>query len=95
MQIYAQDANRGVVFGENSDSGSRITINKNTSAVNRDAHWDKSYKTNIGLDFQVLNKRLAVNFDYYYEKNREMLMNIVRTFLLRLVHRGLRPTLAR
>jgi hypothetical protein len=79
MQIYAQDANRGVVFGENSDSGSRITINKNNSAVNRDVHWDKSYKTNIGLDFQVLNKRLAVNFDYYYEKNREMLMNIVQS----------------
>ena len=79
MRIYAQDANRGVVFGENSDSGSRITINKNNSAVNPDVHWDKSYKTNLGLDFQVLNKRLAVNFDWYYEKNREMLMNIVQT----------------
>jgi len=79
MQIYAQDANRGVVFGENSDSGSRITINKNNSAVNRDVHWDKSYKTNLGLDFQVLNKRLAVNIDYYFEKNRDMLMNIVQT----------------
>ena len=79
MRIYAQDANRGVVFGENSDSGSRITINKNNSAVNPDVHWDKSYKTNIGLDFQVLNKRLAVNFDWYYEKNREMLMNIAQT----------------
>ena len=79
MQIYAQDANRGVVFGENSDSGSRITINKNNSAVNEDVHWDKSYKTNFGLDLQVLNKRLAINFDYYFEKNREMLMNIVKT----------------
>ena len=79
MQIYAQDANRGVVFGANSDSGSRITINKNNSAVNRDAHWDKSYKTNFGIDLQVLNKRLAINFDSYFEKNREMLMNIVQT----------------
>ncbi|MBQ2128575.1 MAG: SusC/RagA family TonB-linked outer membrane protein, partial [Prevotella sp.] len=79
MQIYAQDANRGVVFGENSDSGSRITINKNNSAINPDVHWDKSYKTNIGLDFQVLNKRLAVTLEYYYEKNREMLMNIMQT----------------
>ena len=79
MQVYAQDANRGVVFGENSDSGSRITINKNNSAVNADVHWDKSYKTNIGLDFQVLNKRLAFNVDYYFEKNREMLMNIAQT----------------
>ena len=79
MQVYAQDANRGVVFGENSDSGSRITINKNNSAVNTDVHWDKSYKTNIGLDLQFLNKRLAVNFDYYFEKNREMLLNIVQS----------------
>ncbi len=79
MQIYAQDANRGVVFGENSDSGSRITINKNNSAVNPDVHWDKSYKTNIGLDLRLLNSRLAINFDYYFEKNREMLMNIVQT----------------
>ena len=77
-QIYAQDANGGIVFGSGGsiDSSNRITINKNNSAVNEDVHWDKSYKTNIGIDFQVLNKRLAVNFDYYFEKNREMLMNL-------------------
>ena len=80
MKVYALDANRGVVFGEGTqnDSGRRITINKNNSAVNPDVHWDKSYKTNIGLDFQVLNKRLAVNFDWYYEKNREMLLNLMQ-----------------
>jgi TonB-linked SusC/RagA family outer membrane protein len=78
MQIYAQDSNRGPVFGTgiSNDSKGRVTINKNNSAVNQDVHWDKSYKTNIGLDFQFLNKRLAVNIDYYYEKNREMLMNL-------------------
>ena len=79
MRVYAQDANRGVVFGENNDSGSRLTINKNNSAVNADVHWDKSYKTNVGLDLHVLNKRLAFTFDWYYEKNREMLMNIQQT----------------
>jgi len=78
MKVYALDANRGVVFGWGSDSGRRITINKNNSAVNPDVHWDKSYKTNIGLDFQVLNKRLAFNLDYYYEKNREMLLNLMQ-----------------
>ncbi len=80
MQIYAQDANRGAVFGvgAGNDSGNRITFNKNNSAVNEDVHWDKSYKTNIGLDFQVLNKRLAVNFDWYKERNREMLLNLAQ-----------------
>ncbi len=78
MQIYAQDANRGVIFGTGSstDSSNRITINKNNSAVNEDVHWDKSYKTNVGLDFQVLNRRLAVTIDYYKERNREMLLNL-------------------
>ncbi|MBQ2128563.1 MAG: SusC/RagA family TonB-linked outer membrane protein, partial [Prevotella sp.] len=80
MQIYAQDSNRGPVFGTgvSNDSENRITINKNNSALNTDVHWDKSYKTNLGLDFQVLNKRLAVNFDWYYEKNREMLLNLAQ-----------------
>lgn len=78
MQVYAQDANRGPVFGEgtNNDSGNRITINKNNSAVNRGVHWDKSYKMNWGLDFNTIQNRLAINLDYYYVWNREMLLNI-------------------
>ncbi|MCR4853827.1 MAG: TonB-dependent receptor [Prevotella sp.] len=78
MQVYATDANKGTVFGEGlgNDSGSRITINKNNSAVNVMVHWDKSYKFNGGIDLQVLRSRLAINFDYYYERNREMLLNL-------------------
>lgn len=80
LQIYTLDKNKSIVFGESTNidpsKNTRISINKNTSAVNRDVHWDKSYKTNIGLDFQVLNRRLAVNIDYYKERNREMLINL-------------------
>lgn len=78
MQVYAQDANRGPVFGTGMDSGSlrRITINRNNSAVNRDVHWDKVYKANFGIDLNVLKNRLSVTFDMYREWNREMLMNI-------------------
>ena len=78
MQVYATDANKGTVFGEGlgNDSGSRITINKNNSAVNMMVHWDKSYKFNAGFDMQVLHSRLNIGFDYYYERNREMLMNL-------------------
>ena len=82
LQVYTLDKNKSIIFGEGTNidpsKNTRISINKNTSAVNRDVHWDKSYKTNIGLDFQVLNKRLAFTMDYYYEKNREMLMNIAQ-----------------
>ncbi len=76
MRIYAQDADRGPVFGDNNSSLNRITYNKNNSAVNRDVHWDKSYKANIGLDLNVLNSRLGITFEAYKVWNREMLMNM-------------------
>ncbi len=80
MQVYAQDANKGIVLGTGTgnDSSNRITINKNNSAVNTDVHWDKSYKMNFGLDAHFLRQRLSVAVDYYYEWNREMLINLVQ-----------------
>ena len=82
LQIYTLDKNKSIVFGEGTNldpsKNTRISINKNTSAVNRDVHWDKSYKTNIGFDLQVLNRRLGITVDYYKERNREMLMNLAQ-----------------
>lgn len=76
MQTYAVDKDKGPVLGvgDANNAGSHITLNKNNAAVNRNAHWDKSYKANLGLDFQVLHNRLAVNIDGYYVWNREMLL---------------------
>lgn len=78
MQVYAMDQDKGPVFGTgtNQETDNRISINKNNSAVNRDVHWDKVYKANFGLDFNLLDNRLAVTFDMYRDWNREMLMNI-------------------
>lgn len=78
MQVYAQDANKGTVFGEGTgnDSGNRITINKNNSAVNSDVHWDKDYKFNFGIDANFFDQRLGVTLETYREWNREMLMNL-------------------
>ena len=80
MQVYAQDANKGVVFGEGTGnpSGNRVTINKNNSAVNRDVHWDKDYKMNLGLDAHFFAQRLSLSFDAYREWNREILMNLAQ-----------------
>lgn len=81
MQVYAQDANRGPMFGTSNSAGTgnRITINRNNSAVNRDVHWDKSYKANLGFDFNTLNNRLSINIDAYYVWNREMLIDIAQS----------------
>lgn len=78
MTIYSQDAKNGVVLGAgaSNNSNNAISINKDNASVNTDVHWDKAYKFNAGLDFNVLQNRLAVNFDFYYNKNREMLMKL-------------------
>ncbi|MBR1547113.1 MAG: TonB-dependent receptor [Prevotella sp.] len=85
LQIYTLDKNKSIIFGEGTNidpsKNTRISINKNTSAVNRDVHWDKSYKTNIGLDLQLLHRRLAVSIDYYKERNREMLINLAQNVI--------------
>ena len=80
MQTYTLYPNKGVLFGTSiTDATSkRIYIGNGQAAVNTDVHWDKSYKTNVGVDAQFLNNRLSVTFDYYYEKNREMLMKIAQ-----------------
>jgi TonB-linked SusC/RagA family outer membrane protein len=81
MQVYAQDANKGPMFGtsNSADTKNRITINKTNSAVNRNVHWDKSYKGNFGIDFSTLDSRLSLNIDGYYVWNREILMNIAQS----------------
>ena len=73
---YAMDKDKGAIFGEKADSqaGSRVTLNKNIAGVNPDSHWDKSYKMNVGIDWNVLNNRLGFTIEGYKQWDREMLM---------------------
>lgn len=72
MLTYSMSKDKGGIIGENSAAGSHILLN-NGGSVNRDVHWDKSYKANIGIDFNTLKNRLGVNLDAYYVWDREML----------------------
>ena len=36
--------------------------------------WETSRQTNIGLDFTLLNNRLSASFDYFIEKNHDILI---------------------
>ncbi len=47
--------------------------------VNPDVHWDKSYKTNFGIDAAFLDNRLKLDFNFYYDKGREMFMTYTGT----------------
>lgn len=80
-QNYGTDKDKGAIFGEGTsiNAGSHITLNKNISAVNENAHWDKSYKANFGVDFNVLDSRLSVGLEYYYQWDREKFMAFSQT----------------
>ena len=74
MQRYTYQNNKGAVFG--TDPASKLGFGiKTEAAPNREAHWDKSDKYNLGIDARFLNSRLTVNWDVYYDINREMLVS--------------------
>ena len=76
MQNYGIDMDKGPVFGTSvsGQTGNRLTMNKNNAALNRDAHWDKSYKANLGIDFNTLNNRLQFTLEGYHEWHTDILM---------------------
>ncbi len=74
MQRYTYQNNKGAVFG--TDPGSKLGFGiKTEAAPNREAHWDKSDKYNLGIDARFLDGRLGVNMDVFYDMNKEMLVS--------------------
>jgi len=73
MTRYNRDLGYGAVLGSNSLTsavGAGMTIEQ--GGANPDAHWDKTYKTNIGLDARFIQNRLSVNLDMYWDRGREI-----------------------
>ncbi len=72
-QLYERNAAKGAIFGsngQNSDVGYALVMPK--AGVNSDVHWDKTYKTNFGLDAHFLRNRLTFDFNFYYDRGREL-----------------------
>ena len=47
--------------------------------VNADVHWDKTYKTNLGIDVRMLDSRLGITLDAYYDMGRELFTTFTGT----------------
>ena len=73
LQLYSYNANRGSIFGTDvTKESARAFQLPEKDGTNRDLHWDKNTKMNLGIDLRMLDGRLSVSFDTYYEKQREM-----------------------
>jgi TonB-linked SusC/RagA family outer membrane protein len=73
-QRYTYQANYGAVFGTGTSNPYGWAL-KTEAAPNYDAHWDKSYKYNLGLDMRFLNSRLSAGIDAYLDRRTEMLVS--------------------
>ncbi len=71
LQQYDYSNDGGIGFGE--DGGNRVEGLKPGKTPNRDVQWDKTYKNNFGIDASVLDNRLSLGFDFYYDMLRDML----------------------
>ncbi|WP_281227881.1 SusC/RagA family TonB-linked outer membrane protein [Flavobacterium aquiphilum] len=79
IQYYDVIADKGFVFGTGTNaSGGGALGGAVTPKVtpNEDLRWDSTVKNNIGLDFNVLNNRLQVAADFYYDKTTDMLTDM-------------------
>jgi TonB-linked SusC/RagA family outer membrane protein len=47
-----------------------------TTPANPDVKWETVQSTDVGLDLTVLNNTLSFTFDYYYNKTKDMLVQV-------------------
>lgn len=52
--------------------------------VNPDVHWDKTYKTNFGIDMAFLKNRMSANLDFYYDMAVKCLLHIKELLIIRI-----------
>lgn len=78
-QLYARNPDGGAIFGEATNTYAGATFQMPQRGVNKDVHWDKTYKTNVGIDIRTLNSRLGITLDAYYDMGRELFTTFTGT----------------
>ena len=73
LQLYDYVQYGGAIFGTNPNIVTARSFKlPEKSGTNPDLHWDKTYKTNVGIDLRMLDGRLSIGVDGYYDMGREM-----------------------
>ncbi len=73
-QLYDIYTDKGLQFG--SDGGELGGGLSPKVSPNRDAGWDATVKHNVGIDLNVMDNRLNLGFDFYYDRTKDMLTNM-------------------
>lgn len=70
-QRYTLEEGKGAVFGGNGNSTNSIKMG---TTANRDAHWTKEFKNNVGIDARFLDSRLSATIEGYYNYGSDLLI---------------------
>ena len=73
LQLYSYNPTRGPIFGTDyTRESARAFQLPEKSGTNRDLHWDKNIKTNLGIDLRMFDGQFSLSLDGYYDFGREM-----------------------
>ncbi|MDR0541230.1 MAG: TonB-dependent receptor [Dysgonamonadaceae bacterium] len=75
-QFYSNEVIKGPIFGNNPDQVAGPHFQLPNNVPNRNSHWDKSYKSNLGVDANFLRNRLSLTLDGYYDRYRDEFLSI-------------------
>ncbi|MBK6936885.1 MAG: hypothetical protein IPH18_08330 [Chitinophagaceae bacterium] len=74
-QTYAYAADKGLGFGSNS-GGLLVGGLTPDATPNPNLTWDETIKKGLGIDVSLLNNRLSLSYDRYWDHNYDMLMTL-------------------
>lgn len=66
--------NHGIAFGVNG--GYPINGVMYNGTANRNIKWDSTIKSNYGIDLNILDNRLNMTVDYFFDKTKDKLMTV-------------------
>lgn len=71
-QQYAYGGAARLIY--NGNNNSPYAFYRIASKANPDAQWEQAVKTNLGLEFGMLQNLVSLNFDYFTEDRTDMLI---------------------
>lgn len=57
-------------------NGNAVYQTSRPGVYNADLTWEKTYTSNIGIDFAFLNNRINGNIDYYHRRTKDLLSTV-------------------
>jgi TonB-linked SusC/RagA family outer membrane protein len=76
MPAFTVNTTSGVGFGTLDGAPTFGAYFNNNGVFNRNIKWDTSIKQNYGIDLNVLDNRLSLSVDYFYDKTKDLLMQV-------------------